>query len=90
MRCEGCGDKAPVLKTCRWRSGGGGAFPVCDRCYEAPVSRAVWIIPGPVPAHGTCRLCSEWVSVRELEDAKRGGRRDAPSGVCPSCAQLIG
>ena len=47
-----------------------------------PTMRSVWNVVGPVPAHGTCRSCGHWHAVGELVDAKPGGRRDAPSGLC--------
>jgi hypothetical protein len=84
MRCDRCGAVAPALKTCRWRSGVGRPFALCDPCY-APLAAAVWIVPGPVPCFGACRACGSWVSVRELGEASGGGRRGAPSGICGGC-----
>ncbi|MDP9425207.1 MAG: restriction endonuclease [Actinomycetota bacterium] len=43
------------------------------------------IVAGPGPAHGTCRSCGHWRSLRELSETSGGGRRDAPSGICEGC-----
>jgi hypothetical protein len=85
MRCVRCGFSAPVLKTCRRRDGGEQTFAFCDSCY-GPLAHVVWIVPGLLPCFGTCVRCGEWVSVRELRNAKLGGRRSAPSGTCVDCA----
>jgi hypothetical protein len=85
--CDRCGASASVLKTCRWRSGSGRTFVLCDGCH-APISGAVWIVPGRVPAHGFCSGCSEWFSVRDLVELRSGGWKwDSPSGLCPECAE---
>lgn len=86
MRCDRCGAEAPVLKTCRWRNGNGVPFALCDPCW-LPISGAVWVVRGPVTCFGQCRRCSEWFSVRELEDRTGGGRWDSLSGVCENCAK---
>jgi hypothetical protein len=86
VRCDRCGLEAPVLKTCRWRTGGERSFALCSGCH-APISGAVWIVPGPVPAHGFCPGCSNWFPVGELSELRSSGHKwDAPSGVCPGCA----
>jgi hypothetical protein len=85
MLCEGCGVEALVLKTCRRRDGEGSeAGVLCDPCWE-PLADSLWIVVGPVAAHGRCRVCGGWSSVRELVEQKQGGKWDAPSGVCSSC-----
>jgi len=89
MRCEMCGAEAPVLKTCRWRSGSDRSFTLCDACY-AGVSEAVWIVPGAVTCFGTCRRCGSWVSMRELSEITGGSRRGAPSGICRQCVRASG
>lgn len=80
MECEGCGTVAPVLKTCRWRTGE-RRFVLCDLCWE-PLADSVWIVAGHLPAHGKCRVCGGWFSLRELKDLRKGGRWDSSSGVC--------
>ncbi len=85
MICEGCGASAPALKTVRWRKGE-RLFPLCDRCWE-PLMPYLWVVVGPVPAHGTCRSCGHWRSLRELSETSGGGRRDAPSGICLGCSR---
>lgn len=83
MSCSGCGASAPALKTVRWRKGK-RLFPLCDGCYD-PIAAHVWIVVGPYAAFGTCKRCGEWCSLRELEDAKPGGHRGAPAGLCQGC-----
>ncbi len=84
MRCEGCGAEAPALKTVRWRTGE-RRFALCDTCWE-PVSGSVWIVAGPFPVFGKCRLCGEWFSVNDLSGLAGGGRWDSPTGICSGCA----
>ncbi len=88
MICESCGTSAPALKTVRWRTGGERRFVLCDPCW-LQLSGSVWIVPGPVPAHGFCSGCSEWFSVRELSERRPSGWKwDSPSGVCRACAAI--
>ena len=90
MLCAGCGHEATALKTVRWLNGDRGHgrhWACCDPCW-AEVRDAVWIIPGPIICFGTCHQCGEWVSVRDLRDAKPGGRRSAPAGRCRGCAEV--
>jgi hypothetical protein len=83
MRCCICGVEAPCLKTVRRREGEGTGV-LCEGCW-LPRRQLVWIIPGPVACFGTCRSCSSWFSLRALVEQKPGSKRDAPSGLCPSC-----
>ena len=87
MVCARCGAAAPALKTCRWRkrAEGGRTFALCDGCH-APIAGAVWIVPGPVICFGTCRRCAEWFPVGVLSERAVGGKWDAPSGLCRTCA----
>jgi hypothetical protein len=75
------------MKTVRPRSGGASPFPLCNRCYPA-LARWVWIVPGPLACFGTCSRCGSWVSVRDLADAKPGGRQSAPTGRCQACSKM--
>lgn len=85
MRCDRCGRTAPVLKTCRWRKSE-TRFTLCDLCWE-PIHEVVWVVPGPVPAHGFCPGCSGWFPVGVLSELKPSAYKwDAPTGLCPSCA----
>jgi hypothetical protein len=86
MRCDRCGYEAPVLKTCRWRTGGEQLFALCPGCH-APIAGAVWIVPGPVACFGQCRSCSGWFSVLELTDRSGGGKWDSNTGLCLRCAR---
>ena len=85
MICEGCGASAPALKSVRWRNGESRRkLSLCDGCW-LPISGSVWVVRGPVPCFGKCRLCGEWVSVNVLRDVAGGGRWDSPTGICPGC-----
>ncbi len=86
MVCEGCGVEALVMKTVRWRTGE-RRFVLCDPCH-GPLADSLWVVAGVVPAHGKCRGCSHWFSVRELVEQKAGGKWDSPSGVCFSCSAV--
>ena len=87
MTCDRCGVVAAALKTAKWRDRNGGPFALCNPCWH-PIRDAVWILPGPVPCFGTCRSCGEWASVRALADRTGGGKWDAPSGLCQTCAPV--
>ena len=86
MRCSECGAEEPVMKTVYWPEEGDEAeeWPLCEGCH-GDVAGEVLIVPGPVPCFGTCKGCSDWFSLRDLADAKPGGRRSAPSGTCRAC-----
>ncbi len=87
MICEGCGYSAAALKTCRWKTGE-RRFVLCDPCWE-PVAASLWVVAGSAPAHGRCRDCGGWSSVRELAGISQGGKWDAPSGLCPGCSRVL-
>ncbi len=86
MRCSECGAEEPVMKTVYWPEEGDEAeeWPLCEGCHGS-VAGEVLIIPGSVPCFGTCKGCSDWFSLRDLTEVTAGGRRSAPSGICPSC-----
>jgi len=83
MTCGVCGRGQQAMKTVRARTGG-VRYTLCDPCWR-PISATVWIVPGPVLCFGTCRSCGEWASVRDLRDAKPGGKWSAPAGTCATC-----
>ncbi|MDP9475135.1 MAG: hypothetical protein M3R38_05490 [Actinomycetota bacterium] len=84
MVCEGCASSDLALKTVRWRSGE-RRFALCDPCWE-PLSGFLWVVVGPVPAHGRCRSCGHWFGLQELAGISPGGKWDAPSGLCGDCS----
>jgi hypothetical protein len=88
--CDGCGLQAAALKSVVLRADRSHEGCLCDACWY-PVRDRVWIVPGPVPAHGRCSGCGEWVSVNDLEDLRQGaaGRGDAPGGTCSLCGQEV-
>ncbi len=87
MTCSECGHEEQAMKTTYRPEEGDEAeeWPLCESCY-GPVAAEVLIVPGPVPCFGTCKKCSDWFSLRHLAEVTPGGRRSAPSGICPSCA----
>ena len=74
------------MKTVYWPKDGDEAeeWPLCDGCY-GEVADEVMIVAGPAYCFGTCRLCGEWFSVRELSETAGGGRYSSPIGTCPAC-----
>lgn len=86
MRCDGCDLSATMLKTVVCRSDRERRGALCDGCW-LPLADRLWIVPGPGKCFGTCVLCGHWVSVRDLRDAKLGGKRSAWVGTCFSCAE---
>ncbi len=86
MRCAGCCVEAPALKTVLCRADRERRGVLCDSCW-LPLKDRLWIVPGWVACFGTCRLCGEWVSVRELRDARLGGKRSAWIGTCRMCVR---
>lgn len=87
MRCSECGTEALIMKTVYWEEDRDGReYAMCDPCY-AGLAERVWIVPGPVPCFGKCRLCTLWFGVRDLSELTGGGKWDAPSGVCEECAR---
>lgn len=58
MRCEACGHSAPVLKTCKWRTGD-RRFTLCDLCH-APLRDSLWIVAGTEIASARCDSCGHW------------------------------
>lgn len=87
MKCRGCGVEAAALKTVRCRDDAERIGVLCNDCY-IPLAGRLWIVPGGYVVWGRCLRCLEWVSLRELRDAKPGGagRGDAPAGTCVGCA----
>jgi hypothetical protein len=86
MRCVRCGAEVPALKTCRWRSGNGSSFALCDACH-APISGVLWVIPGPGTVFARCTHCGGWYSLRDMAAYGPGGARDAYAGTCTMCAE---
>ena len=86
MKCDGCGVTAPALKFVVCRDDRDRRGTLCDPCW-LPLADRLWIVPGPRVVWGRCLRCGEWVSLRELRDAKPGGagKGDAPSGTCSEC-----
>lgn len=71
------------MKTVRPRLSG-ASFLLCDSCWE-PLAESVFIVAGHLPAHGKCRGCSRWLSLRELTEIQPGGKWDSSSGRCRDC-----
>src|SRR5829696_2267273 len=84
--CDKCGVEAVVLKSVVCRADRERRGTLCSGCYE-PLADRLWIVPGLATAFGTCRSCGEWVSVRELLDARLGGKRSAWIGTCTMCGK---
>jgi hypothetical protein len=87
MRCSECGLVLPAMKTCFWPEDGDDAeeWPLCPSCFAA-VADEVLIVPGPYAVWGWCNECKGWNSLNGMERWSGGGPRDAPQGLCLTCA----
>jgi hypothetical protein len=84
MSCELCGGGDRWIKTCRTPYG--FRLLVCDLCYEEHASVLV-IVPGEWVVTARCVSCGCYGNPREFADAESGGRKDAYSGTCETCAE---
>jgi hypothetical protein len=83
MTCVFCGGGDKWIKTCRTK--GGSRLRLCDPCYEE-LSEWFVIVPGDVPVAARCDSCWCYGNPREYAEVTPGGRGNAYSGVCGSCA----
>jgi hypothetical protein len=84
MSCELCGGGDRWIKT--RRTPYGFRLLVCDLCYEEHASVLV-IVPGEWVVTARCVSCGCYGNPREFADAESGGRKDAYSGTCETCAE---
>ena len=84
MPCAFCGGGDRWIKTCLTvdRS----RIRVCEPCWEARVSEMV-IGPGDGVVTARCDLCGCYDNPREFAEVRPGGRKDAYSGTCGTCAE---
>ena len=83
MSCAFCGEGDMWIKTCRPRDG--TRVSLCDPCYEALQSWFV-IVPGDWVVVARCDRCWRYGNPREFVGVEPGGRKDAYSGTCGTCA----
>ncbi len=85
MPCAFCGEGDRWIKTCR--TSDGSRLRVCDPCYEVLASWLV-IVPGDWVVTARCDLCGRYANPREFAEVSPGGRKDAYSGTCGTCAKV--
>jgi hypothetical protein len=83
MPCDMCGGGDVWIKTCRTPEG--SRLLVCDPCYEENSSVLV-IVPGDRVVMARCDLCWRYGNPREFAEVRPGGRKNAYSGMCTTCA----
>ncbi len=84
MGCAFCGGGDRWIKTCL--ASDGSLFRVCDPCYTPRACKLV-IVPGDAVVTARCNLCGGYGNPREFAEANPGGRKDAYSGRCTTCAK---
>src|SRR4051812_6771767 len=85
MSCAFCGEGNKWIKTCRTKDG--SRIRICSPCYEALGSWLV-IVPGDKVVTARCDGCGAYFNPREMIEVSSGGRHDAYSGTCRTCAQV--
>jgi hypothetical protein len=86
MPCELCGGGDIWIKTCRTPEG--SRLLVCDTCYGENSSVLV-IVPGDSTVTARCDHCWCYGNPREFAEIRPGGRKNAYSGTCETCAEQI-
>jgi hypothetical protein len=84
MPCAFCGEGDRWIKTCRTKD---SLIRVCDPCYGVLGSWLV-ILPGDGVVTARCDLCGAYFNPREMAEVSPGGRHDAYSGTCGTCAKV--
>jgi hypothetical protein len=85
MPCAFCGEGDEWIKTCRTSD---GLIRVCDPCWEV-LGRWLVIVPGDGVVTARCDGCSAYFNLREMTKFSPGGRHDAYSGTCETCAKKV-
>lgn len=84
MACAFCSEEDKWIKTCRTRDG--SHIRVCDPCWEV-LGKWLVIVPGDVFVTARCDGCGSYFNPREMKEFSPGGRYNAYSGICWSCAE---
>ena len=85
MDCAFCGEGDRWIKTCL--SGGVSRIRVCDLCWEV-LRSWLTIVPGDEVVTARCDGCGIYFNPREMAEVSPGGRKDAYSGTCVTCATV--
>jgi hypothetical protein len=85
MSCAFCGEGDQWIKTCRGKNG--SRLRLCDPCWEALLPWLV-IVPGDGVVTARCDECGAYFNPREMAKVSPGGRYNAYSGTCESCAEV--
>ena len=86
MPCELCGGGDEWIKTCLTPEG--SRLLVCDPCY-AEIASVLVIVPGDRTVMARCDQCWRYGNPREFAEVRLGGRKNAYSGTCVTCAEEI-
>jgi hypothetical protein len=86
MPCAFCGEGDEWIKMCRIKDN--SHIRVCDPCYEVLGSWLV-IVPGDRVVTARCDVCGGYFNPREMVEVSPGGRHDAYSGACGTCARKV-
>jgi hypothetical protein len=84
MSCAFCGEGDEWIKTCRARDG--SRLRVCDSCWEVLTPWLV-MVPGDGVVTARCGGCGGYFNPREMAVCSPGGRYNAYSGTCRTCAK---
>jgi flavoprotein len=83
MPCAFCGEGDRWIKTCRTKD---NLIRVCDPCWDV-LSPWLVIVPGNEVVTARCEGCGAYFNPREVAECSPGGRKDAYSGTCRTCAE---
>ena len=84
MACVFCGEGDKWIKTCRTED---GLIRICDPWWEVLGAWLV-IVPGDGVVTGRCEGCGAYFNPREMAECSPGGRYNAYSGTCRTCAMV--
>jgi hypothetical protein len=84
MPCAFCGEGDRWIKTCRTED---GLIRVCDPCYEV-LSQWLVVVSGDAVVTSRCDECGAYFNPREMAKVSPGGRYNAYSGTCRTCAMV--
>jgi hypothetical protein len=84
MACAFCGGGDRWIKTCRTSD---GPIRVCDPCWEI-LSPWLVMVPGDGVVTARCDGCGGYFNPREMAEYNPGGRYNAYSGTCRTCARV--
>jgi hypothetical protein len=85
MLCAFCGEGDMWIKTCHTKEG--SHHRVCDPCYEV-LGPWLVIVPEDGVVKARCEECDAYFNLRKMAQVSPGGRYNAYSGTCGTCAEV--